>query len=241
MTLAAMIKKTRLDNHMTQEEYGNKFGVTRQTVSSWENERSVPDLQLLITICNTYNLSLDLLLNEDHKYVSKITAAQKIFRILKRMIPVFCIVVCILLISFGVWKINAEKKNAEFAANAAESGFVLENGRYILYDQDVVYELPNQKLPFMKFRFNVQKINAIYESEKFTCSILLDYDDQQYAFSMNYGFDGSITGSIANDGTVEYDNLSKEDSAVLNEHKDAIEDILYNMSTYYEIAYDLQL
>lgn len=241
MTLAAMIKKTRLDNHMTQEEYGNKFGVTRQTISSWENERSVPDLQLLITICNTYNLSLDLLLNEDHKYVSKITAAQKIFRILKRMIPVFCIVVCILLISFGVWKINAEKKNAEFAANAAESGFVLENGRYILYDQDVVYELPNQKLPFMKFRFNVQKINAIYESEKFTCSILLDYDDQQYAFSMNYGFDGSITGSIANDGTVEYENLSKEDSAVLNEHKDAIEDILYNMSTYYEIAYDLQL
>lgn len=238
MTLAAMIKKTRLDNHMTQEEYGNKFGVTRQTVSSWENERSVPDLQLLITICNTYNLSLDLLLNEDRKYVSKITAAQKIFRILKRMIPVFCIVVCIILISFGVWKINAEKKNAEFASNAAESGFVLENGRYILYDQDVVYELPNQKLPFMKFRFNVQKINAIYESEKFTCSILLDYDDQQYAFSMNYGFDGSITGSVANDGTVEYENLSKEDSAVLNEHKDAIEDILYNMSTYYEIAYD---
>ncbi len=238
MTLAAMIKKTRLDNHMTQEEYGNKFGVTRQTVSSWENERSVPDLQLLITICNTYNLSLDLLLNEDHKYVSKITAAQKIFRILKRMIPVFCIVVCIILISFGVWKINAEKQNAEFASNVAESGFVLENGRYILYDQDVVYELPNQKLPFMKFRFNVQKINAIYESEKFTCSILLDYDDQQYAFSMNYGFDGSITGSVANDGTVEYENLSQEDSAVLNEHKDAIEDILYNMSTYYEIAYD---
>ena len=65
MTIAEMIKKTRQDNNMTQEEYANKFGVTRQTVSSWENEKSMPDLQLLITICNTYNFSLDSLLNED--------------------------------------------------------------------------------------------------------------------------------------------------------------------------------
>ncbi|WP_081678856.1 helix-turn-helix domain-containing protein [Blautia wexlerae] len=26
--------------------------MTRQTVSSWENERSMPDLQMLIDICN---------------------------------------------------------------------------------------------------------------------------------------------------------------------------------------------
>ena len=37
MTIADMIKKTRLDNNMTQSEYADKFGVTRQTVSSWEN------------------------------------------------------------------------------------------------------------------------------------------------------------------------------------------------------------
>ena len=54
MTIAEMIKKTRQDNNMTQEEYANKFGVTRQTVSSWENEKSMPDLQLIITICNLW-------------------------------------------------------------------------------------------------------------------------------------------------------------------------------------------
>ena len=72
MTIAEMIKKTRLDNNITQEEYAQKFGVTRQTVSSWENGKSLPDLQLIITICNTYNLSLDALLNEDQIYVKKI-------------------------------------------------------------------------------------------------------------------------------------------------------------------------
>ena len=54
MTVAEMIKKTRTEANMTQGEYGAKFGVSRQTVSSWENGRSLPDLQMLIDICNTY-------------------------------------------------------------------------------------------------------------------------------------------------------------------------------------------
>ncbi len=37
MTVAEMIKKTRIEANMTQEEYGAKLGVSRQTVSSWEN------------------------------------------------------------------------------------------------------------------------------------------------------------------------------------------------------------
>lgn len=37
MTVAEMIKKTRTEANMTQGEYGAKFGVSRQTVSSWEN------------------------------------------------------------------------------------------------------------------------------------------------------------------------------------------------------------
>ena len=57
MTVAEMIKKTRTEANMTQGEYGAKFGVSRQTVSSWENGRSLPDLQMLIDICNTYHVS----------------------------------------------------------------------------------------------------------------------------------------------------------------------------------------
>lgn len=72
MTVAEMIKKTRTEANMTQGEYGAKFGVSRQTVSSWENGRSLPDLQMLIDICNTYHVSLDKLLNEDKEFVEKI-------------------------------------------------------------------------------------------------------------------------------------------------------------------------
>ena len=37
MTVAEMIRQTRTASNMTQEEYGVKLGVSRQTVSSWEN------------------------------------------------------------------------------------------------------------------------------------------------------------------------------------------------------------
>ena len=83
MTVAEMIKETRTSSNMTQEEYGLKLGVSRQTVSSWENGRSMPDLQMLIDICNMYHISLDKLLNEDNKFVNKIDFYRRIGKILK--------------------------------------------------------------------------------------------------------------------------------------------------------------
>lgn len=238
MTIAEMIKKTRLDNNMTQGEYADKFGVTRQTVSSWENEKSIPDLQLIITICNTYNLSLDSLLNEDPKYVNKIDMTQKFVRILKRTLPLLCIIICIYISIFGIWKVTATKKNEDFSSTVTSLDFVLENGLYIMHDGDTTYELPNQKLPFMQFDFNLQQITATYRSESFSCNILLNYDVNQYIFNINYGLDKQITGSITNDN-INYDNISVGNSIPLNEYKDTIETILKKMITYYNAVYNI--
>ena len=234
-----MIKKTRLDNNMTQEEYGYKFGVTRQTVSSWENEKSMPDLQMLITICNTYKLSLDSLLNDDYDYVNKIDITQKIGRILKRIVSVLCIIACIFLIMFVVWKVNEKRTNADFASRVTELGFVLEDGRYIMQDKEVLYELPNQKLPFMRFEFYVQNIRAIYKTKDYKCKIILNYDDKKYTFSIDYGIDTSISGIITDDGAIEYKRLSKNDSNLLDECEDDIVNILHKMISLYNVAYDL--
>ena len=37
---------------LTQEEFGKLFHVTRQTVSNWENGKSYPDLQILVSMSN---------------------------------------------------------------------------------------------------------------------------------------------------------------------------------------------
>ena len=40
------------ENQLTQEEFGKLFHVTRQTVSNWENGKSYPELQILVSISN---------------------------------------------------------------------------------------------------------------------------------------------------------------------------------------------
>ena len=66
-----------------QEEFGKIFHVTRQTVSNWENEKSYPDLQILIDISNRFDISLDVLIKEDVKMV-KTMDKERVLGSLKR-------------------------------------------------------------------------------------------------------------------------------------------------------------
>ena len=59
----------RKEKQLTQEEFGRLFHVTRQTVSNWENGKSYPDLQILVSMSNQFDISLDTLLKEDSKMV----------------------------------------------------------------------------------------------------------------------------------------------------------------------------
>lgn len=239
MTVAEMIKKTRLDNNMTQEEYGCAFGVTRQTVSSWENEKSMPDLQMLITICNTYKLSLDTLLNEDYEYVYKMGSLQRVGKILKKLTYVLGIVLGIVLIMVAVWYLKAKEKNNSFASRVHEQGFSLEQGRYTTEASGVLYELPNQKLPFMKSDFYVQYIWATYETEDYCCKINLSHDQEKYVFTIDYGVGNDISGTVTGQGNVEYQKLSNQDSRLMSQYKEDINVILHNMVEYYDAVYDM--
>lgn len=66
MHLGQMIVKIRKDNELTQEDFAQKFNVTRQTVSNWENEKSYPDLLTLVRISEEFECSLDVMLKENN-------------------------------------------------------------------------------------------------------------------------------------------------------------------------------
>ena len=72
MNIGNQILNIRKENQLTQEEFGKLFHVTRQTVSNWENGKSYPELQILVSISNQFNVSLDTLLKEDSKMVKTI-------------------------------------------------------------------------------------------------------------------------------------------------------------------------
>lgn len=63
--LGNRIKKLRKDNGLTQVEFGNKLGVVKQTVSSWENGISSPNNETLANIASIFKVSVDELLGID--------------------------------------------------------------------------------------------------------------------------------------------------------------------------------
>lgn len=69
MEIGKKLREARSEKGMTQEALAERLGVSRQTISSWENNRSYPDIVSLITLSGLYGLSLDELLKGDRKMV----------------------------------------------------------------------------------------------------------------------------------------------------------------------------
>lgn len=67
MELGEKLKEARAKAGLKQEELAQTIGVSRQTVSNWENNRSYPDIASVMKLSNLYGLSLDELLKEDKK------------------------------------------------------------------------------------------------------------------------------------------------------------------------------
>lgn len=64
LEIGAKIKAARQNADLTQEQAAEYLGVTRQTISNWENEKTYPDIVSVVKMSSLYNVSLDHLLKE---------------------------------------------------------------------------------------------------------------------------------------------------------------------------------
>lgn len=65
MEIGKRIKDLRSDKGWNQEEFAEKVYVSRQTVSSWENDRSYPDIKSLLLMSELFGITLDELVKGD--------------------------------------------------------------------------------------------------------------------------------------------------------------------------------
>lgn len=235
MTIAEMIKKTRTEANMTQGEYGAKFGVSRQTVSSWENERSLPDLQMLIDICNTYHVSLDQLLNEDKEFVEKIDFYNKYKKIIRLVGMCLLAGLLIFALIFFNWKITERNMNQAFEMNAERLGFV-KGELYELEKDNIRYRLPNQKLPFLKKDFHVKNSYADFIIEDTEISISL-YDGEDFTIEFNHF--RSIKGFFNKDDHIEIkeNTLNEKENILYNENNEMIGEVLKQLLIIHKNVY----
>lgn len=53
------LKELRKNNHMTQEQLGDKLGVTNKTVSRWETGSYMPPVDILKQLSDIYQISIN--------------------------------------------------------------------------------------------------------------------------------------------------------------------------------------
>ena len=107
MEIGAQIKARRQELNMTQEMLANKLNVGRSTVSNWEIGRNYPDLQLIVSISDVLNLSLDTLLGKESEVVKDIARDTNIRKSQSRKIKILSALLIVVILAglFGIYKV----------------------------------------------------------------------------------------------------------------------------------------
>lgn len=65
MNIGEKLRNARKQANLTQEKAAEALGISRQTLSNWENEKTYPDIVSVIKMSGLYSVSLDHLLKEE--------------------------------------------------------------------------------------------------------------------------------------------------------------------------------
>ena len=79
MDFSNQLKKYRKAHHFSQETLAEKIYVSRQTISNWENDKTYPDIQNLITLSLLFNVTVDELLKGDVEKMKQNVESRKQF------------------------------------------------------------------------------------------------------------------------------------------------------------------
>ena len=70
--VGSFIRNIRKRNGLTQKQFAEKYGVTYQAVSKWENGKNLPDISLLRKIASDYNVSIESIMDGKSEVKRKI-------------------------------------------------------------------------------------------------------------------------------------------------------------------------
>ena len=91
MKIADTVKNARIKKEYTQEQAAEQLLVSRQTISNWENGKSLPDIISILRMSDLYGLSLDELIKGDEGVMKKIERETRAAQAEKKIIKFACI------------------------------------------------------------------------------------------------------------------------------------------------------
>ncbi|KOY76082.1 Transcriptional regulator, xre family [Apilactobacillus kunkeei] len=113
MKFGDRLKQQRKIKNLTQDDVAAKLNVSRQTISSWENEKSYPDIKSLTALSDMYDISLDTMLKEDSgmkEFIEKNDLRKKLYGLTYFTYALYGLVVTMLIYIIS----NIENLNLNF-------------------------------------------------------------------------------------------------------------------------------
>lgn len=102
MEIKNKLKDARVNAGLTQEQVAQKILVSRQTISNWENGKSLPDIISVMNLSDLYQISLDELLKGDQKMKEKIEKDINAAKDNKRLILITGIIIAVVAVVYFI-------------------------------------------------------------------------------------------------------------------------------------------
>ena len=77
MRFGDKLAEIRKSNGYTQENLAERLGVSRQAVARWEASDTVPDITMLLGICEIFHVSADYMIHNDYQSDEDIPAVKE--------------------------------------------------------------------------------------------------------------------------------------------------------------------
>jgi len=80
MNLAQTIQYLRKKSNLSQSQLADKLGITRQSISKWESEQSIPDIEKVVLLSEIFEVTTDYLLKNNKRPINTVTNQQTIWK-----------------------------------------------------------------------------------------------------------------------------------------------------------------
>ena len=100
MTIGSKIVDLRKKKKISQERLAELLGISRQTLSNYENDITSPDLNQSKKICEIFDTSLDELIGNDNTVCSKISSTERLVKKQTKTIRIILITLYIIIMTF---------------------------------------------------------------------------------------------------------------------------------------------
>lgn len=182
------IKEIRTQNKLSQKEFADKYNVTYQAVSKWENGKNMPDIQILKQICSDYNISLEELLEGKKSEKNK----------LNKKVIIICLIIVAIITASIILLISLNKQETTFEFKTLSSttedftltGSIAYNSdKTSIYISDVTYTGDDNETEYIEIKSTLYEIDGKTKKEISTYNKALLVTLDEFVSGMSFHID----------------------------------------------------